>query len=56
MYLSPSRWLRLLFVLRRGSVAVDSLFYVPHKACGGSVLVFCLLIINLCPFLILQSS
>ena len=35
MYLGHPMWLRLLFVLRRVSVDVDSLFYVPHKVCGG---------------------
>ena len=29
----------------------DLLFYVPPIVCGGSVLVFCLVCINLCPFL-----
>ena len=33
-----------------GSVVVDSLFYVSHNVCGGSVLVFVLLCITLCPF------
>ena len=31
-------------------VVVNSLFYVPHIVCGGSMLVFVLLCITLCPF------
>ena len=33
-----------------GSVVVDLLFYVALLVCGGSVLVFVLVIITLCPF------
>ena len=33
-----------------GSVVVDLLFYVPPIVCGGSVLVFVLVYITLCPF------
>ena len=33
-----------------GSVVVSLLFYVPPIACGGSVLVFVLVCITLCPF------
>ena len=33
-----------------GSVVVDLLFYVLPIVCGGSVLVFVLLCITLCPF------
>ena len=32
-----------------GSVVVGLLFYVPPIACGGSVLVFVLVCITLCP-------
>ena len=32
------------------SVVVDLLFYVPPIVCGGSVLVFVLVCITLCPF------
>ena len=30
-------------------IVVDLLFYVPHIVCGGSVLVFVLVCITLCP-------
>ena len=33
-----------------GSVVVDLLFYVPPIVYGGSVLVFVLVCITLCPF------
>ena len=33
-----------------GSVVVDLFFYVPPIVCGGSVLVFVLVCITLCPF------
>ena len=31
-------------------IVVDSLFNVPRNICGGSVLVFVLLCISMCPF------
>ena len=40
-----------MFILRQCSVVVGLLFYVPSIACGGSVLVFVLVCITLCPFL-----
>ena len=40
MCLSP-QWLRLLSILRGGSVVVDSLFIVAPNVCGGSVFAFC---------------
>ena len=50
MHLSPW-WLRLLSVLKGGgSVVVDLLLNVLPIVCGGSVFVFVLLCIILCPF------
>ena len=48
----PPKRLRLLSVLRRGSVVVDLLFNVLPIVCGSwsSVFVFVLLCITLCPF------
>ena len=46
MHLSPM-WLRLL---SGGSVVVDLLFGVLPVGCGGSVFVFVLLCIPMCPF------
>ena len=40
----------MLSFLRGGSVAVDSLFYVPPIVCRGSVSVFVLVCIIVCPF------
>ena len=50
MHLSPYRGLGCCRFYGGGSVVVDLLFSVLHIVYGGSVFVFVLLSITLCPF------
>ena len=52
--LLPKNWIlnsRLQAYFGGGSVVVDLLIYLPPIVCEGSVLVFVLVCITLCPFL-----